>query len=58
MADIKKIKLPNNNVQYNLKDAEGRTLIQNRIVLSASEPASSTQVAGDIWIVLDEEEEG
>ena len=57
MADISKIKLPNNE-QYDVKDAAGRSLISNKIILSASQPTSSTQVAGDIWIVLDQDQGG
>ena len=57
MADISKIKLPNNE-QYDVKDAASRSLISNKIILSASQPAPSTQVTGDIWIVLDQDQGG
>lgn len=56
MADISKIKLPNNN-QYDLKDAYARGRISKHIMISSTQPAATDQVSGDIWIVLVEEQE-
>lgn len=57
MADISKIKLPNNETQYNIKDSQARgqiSLLKNHIIFSKTQPASSAQVAGDIWVIIKE----
>lgn len=57
MADISKIKLPNNETQYDIKDSQARSqisLLENHIIFSKTQPASSAQVAGDIWVIIKE----
>lgn len=57
MADISKIKLPNNETQYNIKDSQARnqiSILSNHIIFSKTEPASDVQVAGDVWVIIKE----
>ena len=57
MADISKITLPNDQVQYNIKDAQARnqiSMLSNHIIFSKTQPASGVQTAGDIWVVIKE----
>ena len=57
MADISKITLPNDEVQYNIKDSWARNQISalsNHIIFSKTQPASNVQTAGDIWVVIKE----
>ena len=56
MADISKIKLPN-DVQYDLKDSQARdqiSILSNHIIFSKTQPASSLQTTGDVWVVIKE----
>ena len=56
MADISKIKLPNND-QYDLKDQYARERVSNHIIFSTTQPSSSTQTTGDIWVVIIQDQE-
>ena len=57
MADISKIILPNDEVQYNIKDVQARnqiSILSNHIIFSKTQPASGVQTTGDIWVVIKE----